>query len=120
MALCRLSFQTLFKHCSNIVLNNLDWELEKRNLRFARYADDCIAFVGSQAAGERVMKSLQRFLGESLQLTVNTRKSAVGRPWERSFLGFTFSRRGLKIKVSDKALPNRYFRNLGLPELAAR
>ena len=89
---------------SNIVLNNLDWELEKRNLRFARYADDCIAFVGSQAAGERVMKSLQRFLGESLRLTVNTRKSAVGRPWERSFLGFTFSRRGLKIKVSDKAL----------------
>ena len=86
------------------MLNNLDWELEKRNLRFARYADDCLAFVGSQAAGERVMKSLQRFLGESLRLTVNTRKSAVGRPWERSFLGFTFSRRELKIKVSDKAL----------------
>ena len=89
---------------SNIVLNNLDWELEKRNLRFARYADDCVVFVRSKAAGERVMKSLQRFVGESLRLTVNTRKSAVGRPWERSFLGFTFSRRELKVKVSDKAL----------------
>ena len=50
------------------------------------------------------MKSLQRFVGESLRLTVNTQKSAVGRPWERSFLGFTFSRRELKVKVSDKAL----------------
>ena len=89
---------------SNIVLNNLDWELEKRNLRFARYADDSVIFVSSKAAGERVMKSLQRFLGESLRLTVNTQKSAVGRPWERSFLGFTFSRRELKVKVSGKAL----------------
>ena len=89
---------------SNIVLNNLDWELEKRNLRFARYADDSVIFVSSKAAGERVMKSLQRFLGESLRLTVNTQKSAVGRPWERSFLGFTFSRQELKVKVSGKAL----------------
>ena len=89
---------------SNIVLNNLDWELEKRNLRFARYADDSVIFVSSKAAGECVMKSLQRFLGESLRLTVNTQKSAVGRPWERSFLGFTFSRRELKVKVSCKAL----------------
>ena len=89
---------------SNIVLNNLDWELEKRNLRFARYADDSVIFVSSKAAGERVMKSLQRFLGESLRLTVDTQKSAVGRPWERSFLGFTFSRRELKVKVSGKAL----------------
>ena len=89
---------------SNTVLNNLDWELEKRNLRFARYADDFVVFVGSKTAGERVMESLQRFIGVSLRLTVNTQKSAVGRPWERSFLGFTFSRRGLKVKVSDKAL----------------
>ena len=89
---------------SNIVLNNLDWELEKRNLRFARYADDSVIFVSSKAAGERVMKSLQRFLGESLRLTVNTQKSTVGRPWGRSFLGFTLSRRELKVKVSGKAL----------------
>ena len=89
---------------SNIVLNNLGWELEKRNLRFARYADDFVVLVSSKTAGERVMNSLQCFIGESLRLTVNTRKSAVGRPWERSFLGFTFSRRELKVKVSDKAL----------------
>jgi len=89
---------------SNIVLNNLDWELEKRQLRFARYADDFMVFVKSETAGKRVMNSLQRFVGESLRLTVNTQKSAVGRPWERSFLGFTFSRRELKVKVSDKAL----------------
>ena len=89
---------------SNIVLNNLDWELEKRQLRFARYADDFMVFVKSEVAGKRVMNSLQRFVGGSLRLTVNTQKSAVGRPWERSFLGFTFSRRELKVKVSDKAL----------------
>ena len=51
---------------------DLDWELEKRNLRFARYADDFVVFVGSKTAGERVMESLQRFIGESLTLTVNT------------------------------------------------
>ncbi len=50
------------------------------------------------------MKSLQRFVGDSLRLTVNTQKSAVGRPWERTFLGFTFGKRALKIKVSDKSL----------------
>ncbi|PJE79999.1 Group II intron-encoded protein LtrA [invertebrate metagenome] len=89
---------------SNIVLNTMDWALEKRKLRFVRYADDFVVFVSSKTAGERVMKSLQHFIGESLRLTVNTQKSAVGRPWERQFLGFTFSRRGLKVKVSDKAL----------------
>lgn len=89
---------------SNIMLNNLDWKLEKRQLRFARYADDFMVFVKSERAGNRVMNSLKRFIGESLRLTVNTQKSAVGRPWERSFLGFTFSRRELKVKVSDKAL----------------
>lgn len=89
---------------SNVVLNNLDWELERRKLRFVRYADDFMVFVKSQRTGERVMKSLQRFVGESLRLTVNTQKSAVGRPWERSFLGFTFGKRALKIKVSEKSL----------------
>ena len=63
-----------------------------------------MVFVKSERAGNRVMNSLQRFIGESLRLTVNAQKSAVGRPWERSFLGFTFSRRKLKLKVSDKAL----------------
>jgi len=89
---------------SNIVLNQLDWELESRGHRFVRYADDFIVFVKSQQAGERVMHSLQRYIGDSLRLKVNTQKSAVDRPWKRTFLGFTFSKRGMKIKVSDKAL----------------
>lgn len=89
---------------SNIVLNQLDWELTTRGHRFVRYADDFVVFVKSQKAGERVMKSLQCYVGDSLRLKVNTQKSAVDRPWKRTFLGFTFSRRGLKIKVSNKAL----------------
>jgi len=89
---------------SNIVLNQLDWELTTREHRFVRYADDFAVFVKSQPAGERVMQSLQRYIDDSLRLKVNTQKSAVDRPWKRTFLGFTFSKRGLKIKVSDKAL----------------
>lgn len=89
---------------ANVVLNQLDWELENRGHRFVRYADDFMVFVRSQKAGERVMKSLQRFIGDSLRLKVNTQKSAIDRPWKRTFLGFTFSKRGLKIKVADKSL----------------
>jgi RNA-directed DNA polymerase len=89
---------------SNIVLNQLDWELASRGHRFARYADDFVVFVKSQQAGERVLESLQRFISDSLRLKVNTQKSAVDRPWKRTFLGFTFSRWGLKIKVSKSAL----------------
>lgn len=89
---------------SNIVLNQLDWELTTREHRFVRYADDFVVFVKSQPAGERVMQSLQRYIDDSLRLKVNTQKSAVDRPWKRTFLGFTFSKRGLGIKVSDKAL----------------
>jgi len=89
---------------SNIVLNQLDWELNTRGHRFVRYADDFVVFVKSQQAGERVMHSLQRYIDDSLRLKVNTQKSAVDRPWNRTFLGFTFSKRGMKIKVSDKAL----------------
>ncbi len=89
---------------ANVVLDELDWELERRNLKFARYADDCQIYVGSRCAGERVMVSLTRFIEDSLRLTVNTRKSAVDRPWNRSFLGFTLSRKGQRLKVADKAI----------------
>jgi group II intron reverse transcriptase/maturase len=90
---------------SNIVLNELDWELEKRGHTFARYADDCQIYVGSQRAGERVKQSISKFIDKILGLKVNENKSAVARPWERKFLGFTFSaRRGHKIKVSGIAL----------------
>lgn len=89
---------------SNVVLDELDWELHRRGHVFARYADDCNVFVGSRAAGERVMASLQRFVEGTLRLKVNAAKSAVDRPWKRSFLGFTFSRKGAKVKVADKAI----------------
>lgn len=89
---------------ANVVLDELDWELERRNLLFARYADDCQIYVGSRRAGERVMVSLTRFIEDSLKLTVNTRKSAVDRPWKRSFLGFTLSRKGQRLKVASKAI----------------
>jgi len=89
---------------SNIVLDELDWELEQRDHKFTRYADDCIIFVKSDVAGERVMKSITHFIEESLRLKVNTQKSAVDRPRNRTFLGFTFSRRGSKLKVCGKAI----------------
>ncbi len=90
---------------SNIVLNELDWELERRGHAFVRYADDCQIYVSSQRAGERVKQSISHFIEQTLGLKVNVKKSAVARPWERKFLGFTFSkRRGHKIKVSEPAL----------------
>jgi len=90
---------------SNIVLNELDWELEERGHAFVRYADDCQIYVSSQRAGERVKQSISHFIEQTLRLKVNVKKSAVARPWERKFLGFTFSsRRGHKIKVSEPAL----------------
>jgi RNA-directed DNA polymerase len=89
---------------SNIVLNGLDWELHRRGHQFVRYADDFAIFVRSREAGERVLVNVQRYLGESLRLRVNARKSAVDRPWKRTFLGITFSRRGDRIKVSEKAI----------------
>jgi RNA-directed DNA polymerase len=61
-------------------------------------------YVGSKKAGERVVASLQCYIGDSLGLKVNTQKSAVDRPWNRTFLGFTFSRRDQRLKVSDKAI----------------
>lgn len=76
---------------SNIVLDELDRELEKRGHRFVRYADDCNLYVRSQRAGLRVMESLVDFIMVRLKLRVNSEKSAVGRPWERKFLGFSFT-----------------------------
>lgn len=74
---------------SNLVLDELDRELERRGHRFVRYADDCNVYVRSEKAGRRVMTSITRFIETRLKLQVNAAKSAVGRPWERSFLGFT-------------------------------
>ena len=90
---------------SNIVLDEFDRELEKRGLRFARYADDSNIYVRSRRAGERVMASLTRFLTAKLKLKVNDEKSAVARPWERKFLGFSFtSNREPKRRIAPKAV----------------
>ncbi|MCL5979165.1 MAG: group II intron reverse transcriptase/maturase [Gammaproteobacteria bacterium] len=89
---------------ANVVLDELDWELERRGHRFARYADDCNIMVKSKTAGERVMASVTRFVSDTLRLTVNPLKSAVDRPAKRKFLGFTVSRNGAGLKVADKAI----------------
>ncbi len=77
---------------ANIYLDELDRELERRGHQFSRYADDCNIYVGSQAAGERVMESVQGWIEKHLRLQVNASKSGVGRTWERKFLGFRLNR----------------------------
>ena len=77
---------------SNLVLDTLDQELERRGHRFVRYADDCNIYVRSHRAGQRVMASITRFITSRLKLKVNSAKSAVARPGERTFLGFSFTR----------------------------
>jgi RNA-directed DNA polymerase len=76
---------------SNLVLDELDRELERRGHRFVRYADDCNIYVRSERAGQRVMESVTQFITQKLKLRVNETKSAVARPQERKFLGFSFS-----------------------------
>ena len=90
---------------SNIMLDDLDKELERRGHKFCRYADDCNVYVQSRHAGERVMASLTRFLEQKLRLKVNREKSAVGRPWERKFLGYsmTFHMKAL-LKVAPQSV----------------
>src|SRR6202162_4814324 len=90
---------------SNLVLDELDRELECRGHRFVRYADDCNVYVSSERAGQRVMESVTRFITQKLKLKVNETKSAVARPQERKFLGFSFSP-GPEVKrvIAPKAL----------------
>lgn len=76
---------------SNVVLDELDQELEQRGHRFVRYADDCNIYVRSRKAAERTLASVTRFVERKLRLKVNREKSAVARPWERKFLGFSFT-----------------------------
>lgn len=77
---------------SNIMLDELDKELERRGHSFVRYADDCNIYVKTERAGQRVMESVKNFLAKKLKLKVNEKKSAVGRPQERKFLGFSYLR----------------------------
>src|SRR5450432_2005146 len=89
---------------SNLVLDELDRELERRGHRFVRYADDCNIYVRSERAGRRVMKSITRFITQRLKLQVNETKSAVARPQERKFLGFSFTDDGSERRIAPKAL----------------
>ena len=90
---------------SNLVLDELDQELERRGHRFVRYADDCNIYVRSERAGQRVMEGITQFITQKLKLKVNEAKSAVARPQERKFLGFSFTT-GPEVKrvIAPKAL----------------
>jgi RNA-directed DNA polymerase len=90
---------------SNLVLDELDRELERRGHRFVRYADDSNVYVRSERAGQRVMESVTRFITQKLKLKVNEAKSAVARPSQRKFLGFSFTA-GPEVKriIAPKAL----------------
>ena len=90
---------------SNILLDDLDKELERRGHAFVRYADDCSIFVRSERAGQRVLDSVGRFLEKRLRLQVNPAKSAVARPWKRSFLGYTVTtHRKPRLKVARQSV----------------
>ena len=90
---------------SNLVLDELDRELERRGHRFVRYADDCNVYVSSERAGQRVMESITRFITHRLKLKVNQAKSAVAQPGQRKFLGFSFTwEREPRRRIAPKAL----------------
>lgn len=90
---------------ANILLDDLDKELERRGLRFCRYADDCNIYVKTKRAGERVKQSITRYLEKKLRLKVNEGKSAVDRPWKRKFLGFSFyKQKAIKVRIATKSL----------------
>ncbi len=90
---------------SNIVLDELDRELERRGHCFVRYADDCNIYVGSERAGRRVMESITGFITQKLKLQVNQAKSAVARPEKRKFLGFSFTAgREPRLRIAPAAL----------------
>jgi len=90
---------------SNILLDDLDKELEKRGHAFCRYADDCNVYVRSKGAGQRVMESLTRFLEKRLRLRVNRDKSAVERPWKRKFLGYSMTwHKEPRLKVAPESV----------------
>jgi len=95
---------------SNIVLDELDKELEKRGLHFVRYADDCVIYVRSQRAGDRVMRTVSRFITRKLKLQVNEAKSRVTRPWYSKYLGFRVTQfmGRTRIVIHQKSLQRFY------------
>jgi RNA-directed DNA polymerase len=100
---------------SNILLTDLDRELERRDLAFCRYADDCNIYVRSEAAGQRVMRGVRTFLEEVLRLRVNEAKSAVERPWKRKFLGYSVTwHTETRLRIAPESLRRLMNRLRGL------
>ena len=90
---------------SNILLDSLDKELEQRGHSFCRYADDCNIYVSSQKAGESLLTDITEFLSKELKLQVNADKSAVAKPWERKFLGYSFTRhKESRVKIAAQSV----------------
>ena len=90
---------------SNILLDDLDKELERRGHSFCRYADDCNIYVQTRRSGERVLRSITCFLDKKLRLKLNASKSAVGRPWERKFLGYSMTRqRVIRLTIARPSI----------------
>ncbi len=107
---------------SNIMLDEPDKELERRGRCFVRYADDCNIYVKTERAGQRVMESITTFIAKKLKLKVNEKKSAVGKPQERKFLGFSFTwGRGPNLRRQWKRGTTRYkeLRKRGVPSYPA-
>jgi hypothetical protein len=101
-----------------ILLDELDKELERRGRKFCRHADDCNIYERSRQAGERVMAPVREFLGKRLRLKVNREKSAVARPWERKFLGYSMTwHKQPRLKVAESSIErlkaNADWRNYG-------
>ena len=97
---------------ANVMLNEFDWELERRGLRFVRYADDCMILVKSKKAAERVLRSVTSYLAQKLRLKVNTSKSKIARPQEVKYLGFgfycVFKEKKYKPRVHQKSAEKLY------------
>ncbi|WP_300003757.1 group II intron reverse transcriptase/maturase [uncultured Cedecea sp.] len=90
---------------SNILLDDLDKELERRGHSFCRYADDCNIYVSSRKAGEHLLRGISEYLADTLKLTINEKKSAVARPWDRKFLGYSVTRhKSVRLKVADTSV----------------
>lgn len=104
---------------SNIVLDELDKELEKRGLRFVRYADDVVIYVRSLKAAERVKRTVSAFITRKLKLVVNEQKSQVSRPWHSKFLGFRVTRYMGHTRISLHERSLRKFRDR-IREITAR
>jgi retron-type reverse transcriptase len=105
---------------SNILLDDLDKELDRRGHRFCRYADDVNVYIGSKRAGERVLDSIERFLARRLKLQVNRDKSAVDRPWKRPYTRAKgLMKRGLGVKRAWRSATNGRgpWWNLGAPHM---